>query len=310
LISRNDPVVDKLRDEAKIPHVQKLRILGILSQAPDLCVFVFEAGDDSRVFGAWIARLNVEISFEPIFFGGKHDVLELWKLLERDKAGISRNVYFFVDRDFDDLRGIEDAKNIFMTDRYSIENYLVSPEVVDSILKLNMECNEYLDIRRSLIEIFEAAYCEFLSVTKALNFQIFCARKLQREFDAGMPERINQMATVTITEVKKIDTHVPQIFDLGRITDEKLIEELSLEFNSLVPQERFRGKFAMLFFKRWLNLLETERGDSHSSLFRNCRQRAQRKTHEVTLPLMALYSNLPATLKSFLVTAKASTKTA
>ncbi|WP_456744867.1 DUF4435 domain-containing protein [Bradyrhizobium sp. USDA 4354] len=45
-------------------------------------------------------------------------------------------MYFFVDRDFDDFRGFQsDPATTFCTDQYSIENYLVTREVLEELLK-------------------------------------------------------------------------------------------------------------------------------------------------------------------------------
>ena len=42
---------------------------------------------------------------------------------------LSNGVYYFIDRDFDEFANFTKEKNTFMTDCYSVENYLVSDSI-------------------------------------------------------------------------------------------------------------------------------------------------------------------------------------
>ncbi len=57
------------------------------------------------VFIQWIRRLSPDLTYEPFLANGKRKSLALRKSLRQDLGNLREGVYFFVDRDFDDLQG-------------------------------------------------------------------------------------------------------------------------------------------------------------------------------------------------------------
>ena len=70
-------------------------------------MLVFEGDDDKIVYGQWIRRVRPTLRYEPFPCGGKKEVRELKNALARDLAHLDDGVFFFVDRDFNDLLGFE-----------------------------------------------------------------------------------------------------------------------------------------------------------------------------------------------------------
>jgi hypothetical protein len=78
-------------------------------------------------------------------------------------------VYFFVDRDFDDLQGRSAHERLFITNKYSVESYLVCDRLLEELLKIEFHCNGHAAVRTKIIEKFKKAYEAFLTVTKEVN---------------------------------------------------------------------------------------------------------------------------------------------
>jgi hypothetical protein len=89
-------------------------------------------------------RANVEkfaadagISIETIIFTGKSDVLKAWCYLEK-RFPKNPRILFFVDKDHDDLlgkiSGVQTLGNLFVTQYYSVENYLVTKTALEVVL--------------------------------------------------------------------------------------------------------------------------------------------------------------------------------
>ncbi len=121
-------LLDDMRKSRDVAAVLKTRLAQLKSGAPDVPVFAFEGPDDKFVYYAWVGRIDRDVRYEPFICNGKAGVLELRRIVRRDLGDIGKGVYFFVDRDFDDLRGEDPWDDLFMTDRYSVENYLVDDQ--------------------------------------------------------------------------------------------------------------------------------------------------------------------------------------
>ena len=145
-------------------------------------------------------------------------------MLERDKANLIQGAYFFVDRDFDDLRGRELGQVTFMTDRYSVESYLVTPDVLEELLKDEFRCSTEIEVRETVIEAFKARFAQFLECVREINFRIFLGRRLGLKFANNFPNRINQLAVVALEQVASLQTSVRDLIPLQREpTDEECV---------------------------------------------------------------------------------------
>jgi Protein of unknown function (DUF4435) len=70
-------------------------------------LLAFEGDDDKIVYGQWIRRIRPGLRYEPFPCGGKREAKELKNALGRDLAQLGENVFFLVDRDYDDLTGFK-----------------------------------------------------------------------------------------------------------------------------------------------------------------------------------------------------------
>lgn len=278
----------------------KLGLLNIRAQLPHANIFVFEGEDDRSVYFNWMRALDRSIVYEPYTCKGKSGVLKLRAAVERDINELARGVYFFIDRDFDDLRGHELGSATYMTDGYSIENDLVSCEVVDEILKIEINCQGRPEVRDQLVTMFSSAYSAFLRCSADVNFVIFCMRRLGVNNDGVLPSSLARLIEVALDRAElRADARSSMVVKPVRcITDEEMAL-LRGEFDSLEPAMRYRGKFAVSFLISWLNLIAQQRRSGCSAMFDGMDVEARTRVDRINVFSLAARAAPPQSLAHF-----------
>jgi hypothetical protein len=259
--------VERLKSARTTSAVLKLKLITLKSGFPDALVFAFEGDDDKIVYGQWIRRIRPELQYEPFPCGGKEGVRGLKNAVTRDLSGLGTGVFFFVDRDFDDLLGFLDTTNVFMTETYSVENCLVTDEVLDGLLRDEFPCHARPELRGSITEIFKKDYDQFLVVTADLNRRIFYARRIPIEIVKRLPDSLRHFAVINIGNIGKSSTPTGEAVVLAREPTDDEAKNLNQHFSTLSPRFRFRGKFALRFLKVWLGKLADEYDAGNLGLF-------------------------------------------
>lgn len=293
----NDTYLEKLRAARSRPAVLKLEFIQLRQLLPATMILVFEGDDDKIVYFQWIMRVRPELEYEPLPCKGKKNVLSLRDSLLRDRSDLSRGVYFFVDRDFDDLMGYDPHPTTFMTDCYSTENYLVDENVLSLLLRDEFHCHARPDIRQRIVERFVRSYSEFMEVTKEVNMKIFLSRRLG--LSVKMPDKLKFLAKVRLGKVEP--PNEPSLsLKLEREPTAEEIAQYQEEFLAMEPRLRYRGKFALMFFEKWLNDLADEHaGNIAGTLFDGLERSSNVRRSEISLGGFASKSSLPRGFREF-----------
>lgn len=279
--------------------VLKIAILSIRSQLAEIPIFVFEGPDDKATYSQWIRRISPGLTYEPLPASGKDQALKLWDSLIRDKDDLISGIYIFVDRDYDDLKGRDNHSNIFMTERYAVENYVVCEKVLDEILKDELHCHAEPQIRRNTIIHFSEAYASFLDVVREINFLIFCARKLKIDVDS-LPKKLSKIASVTLNGVQATVPLCETLLEFKRPITTQEFEELRSVFDTLEPSLRYRGKFLLMFFAKWVELLALERLRQETHLMKTAQKITKVGASAFSIGSLASRSSVPEGLQDFL----------
>lgn len=295
----NEDYLDELKASLSAPSVIKAELADLRSGCPGIRIFALEGVTDTIVYSHWLAKYSPDFEYELFICRNKHKVLQLIDLLDRDLTELSKKIYFFIDRDFDDLRGREYSSLVYMTESYSIENSLVTMKVLDEVLKSELHCHGNRIVRTRIIDLFNTAYDNFLKASRNLNFRIFLARKLEIEQTDDLPTRLNQIAEVSLYQIKN-KGESDNLVRLIREPNQQEVASLTNEFDELDPAERYRGKFATMFFLRWLTLLQTERNMKDSPLFNGLPQAEFDARANITFSLIASRSQPPTSFVAFL----------
>jgi hypothetical protein len=294
-----DSYIERLKASRKSPAVLKTKLAKIRSARPRLIVFAFEGDTDKTVYVQWVRLIRPDLEYEPFPCDGKAGVLDFRAMLGRDRGDLGSGVYFFIDRDFDDLRGNELGPKTFMTDHYSVENYLVSGEVLEELLKDEFHCHAEPIVRASVLNLFDRQLTEFLSITREVNFRIFLARRLGIKIVSGLPDKVRHLAQIELNVVLPATGVASDIIVLAREPAREEYDQLAAEFDGFDPASRYRGKFSYAFFIRWLDLLSQDRADAQSRTFAGIDTR--RVNHSgLTLGMLASKSSPPRQLADFI----------
>lgn len=267
-VLRQDVYLASVINSKKSRSVIKTEFAQSVSAIPaDVKVFCVEGPGDRVVYYHWVKKICPQLSYEFYQCGNKDKVLQLFDALEIDRTGVGNRVYFFVDRDFDDLQGRLGNERVFMTDKYAVENYLVTSEVLNDILALEFHCNGAPAVRSAIIGLFERVYEEHLAATRELNFRAYVAKLLGFPRVRPYPERIGQISNVELSAVGQLEVDLAQVIIWQRDLTEEEERKFRESFDALVPKDRYRGKFALCFFTRWLELLRVARQSANCELF-------------------------------------------
>lgn len=263
----SDSYLNGLKNSLTVSAVLKAELGAAKSSCGDAKIFAYEGVDDKLIYSHWLSKIQAKLEYEPFICRNKDQLLQLWRSLKDDLTGMGENVYFFTDRDFDDLKGHEEDESIFMTEKYSVENYLVDKDVLKELLKIELHCHGNAEVREKILSLFEAIYDEFLDITSHINFRIYLARKCKIKQIGDLSVRLDELADVKLSSVVKGRSQLNQMVCLEREPYGSEAEEYKNSFRSLERRDRYRGKFALQFFRKWLNLLLADRKSGASILF-------------------------------------------
>lgn len=294
-----DQQVETLKSGRRSPAVAKARLIILRSERPGCVVFAYEGDDDKSAYAQWVRRIREDLAYEPFPCDGKTQVFELQDLLEKDLSGLATGVFFFVDRDFDDLRGRAPSESVFMTDKYSVENYLVSDTVLEELLKDEFHCHAAPGVRSKVLDLFKAQRDRFVAVANEANFKIFLARQLKIKTLDQLPRRMRSIADVKLADVNAADPRLECQIKLQTDPSPQDRDRLKAEFDRLHPPDRHRGKFLFAFFLAWLKALAIDRNDESSQIFAGLTPKAV-NVSAFSVGLFASKADMPPDLRAFI----------
>jgi len=299
----SDAYVEALKASRDGSSVLKMDLINLRAKLPaDLPIFVFEGDDDKAVYFHWTKRLDDGFEYEPFVCKGKPRVLQLKESVEKDKGGLKHRVYFFVDRDFDDLQGVQPYDLLYMTDTYSVENCLVSEGVLEEVLKIEFHCHAVPDVRQRVKAEFGRIYGEFLIETRDLNRELYAARRIPVRLTAQLPERIGQFAVVSVDAARRNGRPVAELVRTVRPITEPEHDALASEFDQLDASTRYRGKFSLMFFLKWIEALAAERTTQGSVPCKGTRAGVPVRPAEKTIGNLASKAKIPDSFEHFFST--------
>ena len=294
--------VERVKSARRSAAVFKAKLITLRSDLPDGTILAFEGDDDKIIYGQWIRRIRPGFRYEPFPCGGKREVRALKNSLARDLSGLGYRVYFLVDRDFDDLSGFQSIENVFMTDMYSVENYLVCRDVLEEILRDEFPCHAMPEKRRELVELFEHDYKRFLELTYGVNERIFIGKQIPIDFVKRLPTKLRELARIEVGNIEPAEVLPESVVVYAREPTIRETHGLRERFASLHAATRYRGKFALKFFREWLNKLVDDHGRDDTTLFAGVKGSVRRA--ELVVSNFASKSPMPAGLEVFVETLK------
>ena len=264
----NNEFTNRVREHRSSGAVLKIRISNIRSRNRMATIAIVEGAEDVGPYEIWLGRVQHKLAIEFIPASGKSQVLDFRRRLQDDRTELAVGVYMFVDRDFDGLRGQLEGDDIFCTERYSIENYLISEAILKSILTDEFRCTAETDHQGDILNLFQQVLCQFNDSIKEANRRMFCAQILGIH-GSGVQKKISQYVEITLHDVRKLydKLELRKLVNLDREPDLYEFQDVHAKFEALDPLLDYRGKFLLAFFLVWLEKLSKERRRIGQTLF-------------------------------------------
>ena len=241
--------------------VLRIKVLEFRSGDLEMPILIFEGKSDAPPYGAWIKRINEDFQYGFLIAEGKGQLLEFCKEVNDGKSTDLESVYFIADKDFDSLRGYKSYDNLFLTQMYSFENYLVSNEVFTSILRDDFLCNVSPSEINRIIALFNEMLNKFCESMVCANFRIYVSKlgKIRRK---SINERVGKYVSIELCCVEEI-ADMYSLKNLVSLEREPTDDEYEEHYPSFLdienPGANFRGKYILSFFLSWLELLSEAR---------------------------------------------------
>ncbi len=261
--------IERMRRGREIPQVTLQRYNLLRSKHPGKFIFSFEGFDDVSFYDVMFRRTK-SVSYVPFVCKGKDKVLDLRLLLSRNIAKDCDRVRYFIDKDFDGLKGHPPGLDVYCTPCYSFENLLVNKTVLQILLTGEYRCSdENADADIDIVtRVFDERLSEFIECMHEANLLIYHARKNGIKL-SDIKEDLNKYLSVTAGLVKLVINKGDLHQLVGYCEEPKQAEILAskIDFDKLDPCLDWRGKFIFSFFRKFLLDIKEDRGSKAPQYF-------------------------------------------
>jgi Protein of unknown function (DUF4435) len=277
-------------------------LLNLNSQAKNDIHAFFEGRDDRSFYMNFLHRFSKNQEVYTYLCKNKKGVYEAYRMTL--KVHYSAITLFFVDKDHSDVLGeeCEQAPNIYVTDLYSIENYLVSVYMLERVWKELFRFSGIMEFNSRHRAKFEEELNRFYEFTTPLMAWVIC---LKRQGKSPIINNISISKFFTITKELTLewkDEAQPmgkRISILENLCGEKTPEDkfdirpiIDYELLYLHPKSYIRGKLELEFFVKFINTLL----DSLTPLVTT----KTRLTEDNALEILGPRALIPQSLEKFL----------
>jgi len=294
--------LEKMRAALDKPQVllQKYNILRTRHAGKWICAF--EGHEDVAFYDVLFDKVGVQFNHVPFVCLGKDYVLQLRQVLSRNTSQDSQLVRYFVDRDFDGLKGHEPGEDVYVTPCYSFENLLVNVTVLKKLMQSEFRCNaeDAAEDIEKIENLFAERLSEFISSIRQANFLLHAARSQGIKLNNADNE-LSKYVRISLSCVKSNGTQAEVAKLLGYATepDESMLAASKPAFDKLDPQLDWRGKFIFAFFRKFLALLKDDRGGRSPKYF-NSRANMDFNSNGDIIRSLASMITVPDCLRNFI----------
>jgi hypothetical protein len=258
--------LEKMRASRNSPQVALISYTTVRGKNPEKLICVFEGYEDLPYYETVFNRVGNSTAFTSIIAKGKDQVLALRQALKQNHYQDNK-VRFFVDHDFDGLKGHASGDDIYVTEGYSIENHLADSGILSSLLQSEFKC--CADEDDGAVKRVSALYDEFLTVffeiMRPVNQAIFYARTHDVKLK-NIEDRIGEYFLFTLDSIA--DKHSDHFNLIGWPADiARDISSVEEVFSKMDPRMDWRGKFIFELFVKFLHHLKNDRTSDAPKLF-------------------------------------------
>ncbi len=256
-------LLDTLDEKFLTPAAAYIKVLSEYKTDDNTIFCLVEGIEDISFYRQFIERYIENNEIKYIVCNGKKNVIDNYKDLDWSFYDKKR-ILFFIDKDFDDYIGEEilNDSNIFITDFYSIENYLVDITILEKFIVDNCFIT-HEDVIKIAKENFKKQHTEYVRQLKMISAWMMYCRK--NKFEVNFNEiKISDLFKIDengILQKKTLSSYTSKFdylckktssnhFDLNEIKEYyKAIDSESQ------PQKFIRGKYELHFMFMYLKYI-------------------------------------------------------
>lgn len=248
--------MDKKRNQKSTSlHFLKLKVV-----STDLTYCFVEGEEDITFYQDKLSKIDEQLKYEFIKSDGKEKILKLEDIVN-NKLWSKYKIMLFVDKDYDNTYNY---KNIFVTDVYSIENYFVTNNVLEKILKYSFYIDNQ-DVVNSIIKRYEELQIEYHKILLKINTFLKLQQIKENTNRRNKKLHLNQIKIKDIVEIKlsgislkkDLKKCMESLHDYYEFNKEEFIQVSKSFETSRYPYD-FRGKYEIHFLENYLELIVNE----------------------------------------------------
>jgi Protein of unknown function (DUF4435) len=247
--------ISKLRARRRVPVAIVHRFRLMYGEKGTALHYLFFEGETDRDF--FDIFINAKLSGERAVFvcDGKEGVLSVARRLGRESRE-SRRLLFFLDRDHDPFLGkpLPRRKDFFVTEYYSIENYLVCEGLVANVLRRFMRLDNTDPIYDECMTAYQAAYTRYAKLMAPFMAWVIVQRRMGKTLNLSNVNLQTVVSMDGMVEKRPSGFRTFQKQCAGgnpRITL-RLVVETRKELLKVHVKKYLRGKFELWFLIQWI----------------------------------------------------------
>lgn len=256
-----DAYVASVREARSRSVVLKAQVISIRSSKPKVPIIVFEGITDVGAYDVWISKHSSTLNYLPLSANGKGQSIEFYSSVVDGKEPWQKLIYFIVDSDFDGLRGCKHSEKIFQTCSYSMENYLISPDALRSLLYDEFENASDIETNEKIIAHYEKVLNDVCLALTEANKRIYFAQN-NKLGSGSKEEKIKKYLDISLSGVRCAHNadDLVELVPLTREPTEDEYNEINEYFSKIRSMtSQYRGKYLYSFFMDWIFLLAEDR---------------------------------------------------
>ncbi|EAW38384.1 DUF4435 domain-containing protein [Lyngbya sp. PCC 8106] len=269
-------------------------------------LFCFFEGKDNAYYVPKIKQFTN--NYHTIRCGGRENVLKVYELIKNHREYDKYKKAFFIDRDFNSPLPPHNPP-IFETPCYSIENFYVSVEVFQEIIKNEFQLSEVSDQSYNIcLNLFIQRQKEFHTSVLLFNAWYACLIEIKNitgeqtgvNLENKLPKGFINFTLESVAsnyDVEKIQQTFPNAIEA---TEERLNQKLA-EFSICEYHKVFRGKYEMQFLLTFIELILQDSIKSQRYLKNKIKFTFGEKiNNEQAIKIFSAYAETPETLLKYL----------
>lgn len=252
-----------LDEKILTPAAAYIKILSQYKTSDNTIFCLVEGIEDISFYRPFLEIYKEGVSVKYIICNGKQNVIDNYKNIDWSFYDKKR-ILFFIDKDFDDYIGKEIIidNNVFITDCYSIENYLVDELILEKFIIDNcLITNE--SVIKLAIENFKKEHNTYVKQLKMISAWMMYCRKNNFKVcfnDIKMSDlfKIDENGKLKKKTLSSYTSKFQYLCDKTQ-TNHFNIEEIKYYFNLINtesnPKKFIRGKYELYFMFIYLKYI-------------------------------------------------------